>query len=90
MFDIPLNYIVAFLFGVLALYILVRLLYFPARYLLKIMGNIVIGGVLLALFNLLGGVWGLFIGVNVFTAAVVGFLGLPGIIMLLVLQSISS
>jgi len=90
MFDIPLNYIVAFLFGVLALYILVRLLYFPARYLLNIMGNIVIGGVLLALFNLLGGVWGLFIGVNVFTAAVVGFLGLPGIIMLLVLQSISS
>ena len=90
MFDIPLNYIVALLFGVLALYILVRLLYFPARFLLKIMGNIVIGGVLLALFNLLGGVWGLFIGVNVFTAAAVGFLGLPGIIMLLALQSISS
>ncbi len=90
MFDIPLNYIAAFLFGVLAIYVLIRLLYFPARALLKIAGNVVIGGLLIVVFNVLGGLWGLYIGVNVFTAAVAGFLGVPGILMLLVLQRISA
>lgn len=90
MFDIPLNYIVAFLFGVLAIYILVRLLYFPARVFLKVAGNMVIGGLLLVIFNVLGGLWGIYIGINVFTAAIAGFFGAPGIVMLLVLQMISA
>lgn len=84
------NFIIAFVFGLLLLYLLVRVLYLPLRIGLKLLGNAVVGGLLLAVFNAVGSLFGLTIGVNVVTAFVTGFLGIPGIILLLVLQRLTS
>lgn len=89
MFNFDLNYIIAFFFGVLVLYILAKLLYVPMRIVLRFLGNTVIGGLLLALFNMVGPIWGLQIGLNVITAVIIGLMGIPGIVLLLILQRIT-
>ncbi len=84
--DIDLNIILAFIFGLMVLYLLARVLVYPMRILTKAVGNSLVGAVLLILFNLLGGLVGLSVGVNVVSALVVGFLGVPGLITLLIVQ----
>ncbi|NLC12043.1 MAG: pro-sigmaK processing inhibitor BofA [Firmicutes bacterium] len=84
-----LNHILAFFFGLLVLYLVAKLLYFPLKVMLRLLGNAVIGGLLLLIFNAVGGFWGLTIGINVITALVVGILGIPGIILLIILKSIT-
>ena len=78
MFNFDLNYIIAFFFGVLVLYILAKLLYAPMRIILRFLGNTVTGGLLLALFNMVGSFWGVQIGLNVITAVITGIMGIPG------------
>lgn len=86
--EIDLNLILALVFGLVVLYLLARLMAYPFRWVLKAAGKAIIGGAALIVFNLLGGFAGLSLGVNIFTAAAVGFLGLPGIITLLVMKNI--
>ncbi len=87
--NIDLNFIIAFIFGLLLLYLLVRVLYLPFKIGLKLLGNAVIGGILLALFNVIGSFWGIVIGINAVTAFITGILGIPGIILLIVLQNLT-
>jgi inhibitor of the pro-sigma K processing machinery len=60
----------------------------PLKSILKIIVHSAIGCVAIFLFNLFKGTTGLFIGLNAATAVTVGILGLPGFIMLLILQFI--
>ncbi len=90
MLDIDLNIILAFVFGLMVLYLLARILVYPMRLLTKVVGNSLVGAVLLMVFNLLGALVGLSVGVNVVSALVVGILGLPGLITLLIIQGILS
>ncbi|WP_296971609.1 pro-sigmaK processing inhibitor BofA family protein [Tepidanaerobacter sp. EBM-38] len=80
--------VLAYAFGLLLLYIVGRILIMPLKIVLKLMYNALIGGVVLLLLNFLGGYIGLHIALNPVTALVVGFLGVPGVIMLVVLQYI--
>lgn len=86
--EIDINLILAFVFGLMMLYLLAPLMAYPFRWLLKAAGKTAVGGAVLIVFNLLGGIAGLSLGVNLFTAAAVGFLGLPGIITLLVMKNV--
>lgn len=88
MANIDINSIAAFVFAAFVLYIIARLLLFPVKLIIKLIGNALVGGVLLIIFNLLGSLWGMKIGINVITALVVGFLGIPGLIMIIILQKI--
>jgi inhibitor of the pro-sigma K processing machinery len=89
MLNFDLNFIIAFFFGILVIYILARLLYFPLRIFVRFLVNTVAGGVLLVVFNFAGAFWGIQIGLNVITALIVGLMGIPGIILLLVLQRLT-
>lgn len=84
--NLSLNYLAAIIFGVLAFYVCIRIFYLPLKMLLRVFSKAIVGGAFLALFNFIGAIWGLTIGLNVITILIVGFLGIPGIIMLLVLQ----
>jgi len=86
--DIELSVILAFGAGLILLYILGWLLIVPLKYLSKLIINGVIGGVLLFIVNFFGGYIGLHIGINPVTALIAGLLGVPGVIMLIVLQYI--
>jgi len=82
------NSVLAFAFAALLLYLIARILLVPFKLIIKLVINALIGGVLLIIFNLLGAPLGLHVGINVITALVVGFLGIPGLILLILIQLI--
>jgi inhibitor of the pro-sigma K processing machinery len=82
------NTILAYVLGLFLLYIIGMILVIPIKVIMKLVINGVIGGVLLFIFNLVGGLFGLGIALNPLNAIIVGFLGIPGVILLLVLQII--
>lgn len=86
--SIEYNIIIAYLIGLFLLYLLGWLLVVPRKILLRIIINGIIGGLILFIINLIGKSLGLYIAINPVTALVVGFLGIPGIILLIILQHI--
>ena len=80
--------LLAFLLGLVVLYIVGMLLVIPIKILIKLVLNGVLGGIALFLFNLVGGLFGLGIAINPLNAIIVGILGVPGVILLLITQII--
>ncbi len=80
------NVIIAFVFGLLLLYIIGRVLLMPLRLVFKLIYNGLIGGIILWLLNWVGAYFGFTIAINVATALIVGFLGIPGVILLVVFK----
>lgn len=78
--------IISFVLGLALLYIIGLLLVIPIRILIKLIVNGLIGGVLLFIFNIIGGLFGLGITINPLNAIIVGFLGVPGVVLILILQ----
>ncbi|MDP4091879.1 MAG: pro-sigmaK processing inhibitor BofA family protein [Bacillota bacterium] len=86
----PVNYgvIAAYAVGIILLFILGRIFVFPMKFILKLLYNALIGGIVLIVINLLGGLVHYHIALNVVSALIVGTLGVPGIIFLVVLKLI--
>ena len=84
--DIPFNVIIAYALGLVLLYLIGWLLLVPMKWLLRFLLNSVIGGVVLWILNLLSGLTGITVAINPVTALTVGFLGVPGLILILLLQ----
>ncbi len=80
--------IAAFAAGIALLYFAGRLLLAPLRLIGRLVLNGIAGGLMLLLVNLLGSVLGIHININPVTALTAGFLGIPGVIMLLLLELI--
>ena len=71
------NTIIIYLACIIFLFIFGRIFVLPLRSILKIVGNSILGGILLFCINSVGGIWGFHIGLNVLTAVLVGLLGIP-------------
>jgi len=80
--------IMAYAFGLFLLYLVGRIMIMPLKILLKLIYNAIIGGIVLLILNFIGGYVGIHLALNAVTALVVGFFGVPGIIMLLILKYI--
>ena len=72
----------------LAILIIGKIFLFPIKLLLKLVLNTIIGGIIIYIINLIGGNFGFHIGLNLITSLVVGILGIPGAILLIILQFI--
>lgn len=72
----------------LAILIIGKIFLFPLKLLLKLVFNTIIGGAIIYIINLIGANFGFHIGLNIITSLVVGILGIPGAILLLILQFI--
>jgi len=72
--------------GVGLIVLIVKIFGRPIKWLFKLALNAVVGFVALGLLNFFGGFIGLGLGVNWFNAIVVGVLGVPGVVLLLLLQ----
>ena len=81
-----LTVIIAYLFGLALLYLLARLLLIPIRLIVRLLINGLVGGVILGLVNLVGMFLGFYLPINPITALVTGFLGIPGVVLLLALR----
>jgi inhibitor of the pro-sigma K processing machinery len=79
---------VGFLVAVIGLFIVVRLLAWPLKILIKLIINAVLGTILLFLVNLVGSHFGVVIGINVVTSLIAGFFGVPGVIFLIVFKMV--
>ncbi len=78
--------ILFYIIGLALLYIVGMLLVWPIKKIIKLIFNGILGGITLFLFNFIGKFFGLGIAINPLNAIIVGFLGVPGVILLLVLQ----
>ncbi|MCI9177659.1 MAG: pro-sigmaK processing inhibitor BofA [Clostridia bacterium] len=58
----------------------------PLKAILKLVGNSILGGILIFIINLIGAAFQFHIGLNVGTAILVGILGIPGAILLIALK----
>ena len=65
---------------------LLRVFSAPLKLAVKLLVNTVLGFLALWAVNLTAGVTGIALGVNVFNALVIGVLGLPGFVLLLLVQ----
>ncbi len=79
-------HILAYIVSLILLFLLGKLLLAPIDRLRKILINGILGGVFLILFNFIGQGFGVSLGVNLVTALTVGFLGIPGFLVLLILH----
>lgn len=69
-----------------ALYIVVKFFWLPIRIFWVLLSNAILGGLVILLFNWVGAYINLQLPINPFTALVVGFLGIPGVILLIILH----
>ncbi len=82
------NYLTMIITAIVVLLIAKFLLHVNVRRLIELIINIILGIVILWLLNRFGGSLGISIPINIITALVVGILGVPGVIILLLLNLI--
>lgn len=81
--QIDLLSILAIFLAIGAVYILGMLLVLPIKLIVRLVINGIIGAVALIVFNLFGAYLGVTIGVNPITALIAGFLGIPGVLLMI-------
>lgn len=84
--NIDFGVILAYAFGLLLLYVIGYLLVLPLKFVLRLFYNGVIGGLMLWVLNIVGGFFSVRVAINPVTALIAGFLGIPGVLLILILQ----
>ncbi len=80
--------VLAYAAGLLGLYLLGYLLLVPLKTVGRLVLSALVGAIVLLLINFAGQAAGIYIAINPLTALVTGFLGVPGVALLLALQLI--
>lgn len=78
----------AFGLGLILIFVIGKTMLVPFKLITKLLMNAVAGGIALWLINYVGNYISLHIPINPITALVAGFLGIPGIVLLIVAQYI--
>ncbi len=80
--------LIGYAIGIAAIVILGRVLTFPLKKIGKLILNGIAGAIMLIIVNSIGAGAGITVGVNVFSALIAGFFGVPGVIFLIILNMI--
>lgn len=75
-----------YLASICFLFIFGKVFIVPIKKILKLLINSILGGVTIFLINLIGGAFGFHIGLNIFTSILIGLLGLPGAVCLIIVK----
>ena len=86
---VPFQLMIAYSLGLLTLYAIGWLLLVPFKFMSRLLLNGLLGGLLLVLINLVGSSFHIAIGLNPFTALTAGFLGVPGVALLMLLPALT-
>ena len=78
--------IITYLACICFLFLFGRIFIVPIKKILKLALNSIIGGLVIFLINIVGSSFGFHIGLIFFTSIIVGFLGLPGAIILIIIK----
>lgn len=71
------NTIITYLACIFFLLIIGRIFILPLKSILKLIGNSILGGILIFIVNIIGTMFNFHIGLNIGTAIVTGILGIP-------------
>ena len=86
MFGLQASVLLTYAGAVLLIFLLGKIFLWPLKLVLKLLVSSILGGILILAVNLAAGLFGLLlIPLNLLTALIVGILGIPGVILLLVL-----
>lgn len=80
------NNIITYLACICFIFIFGRIFIVPIKKILKLVLNSVLGGLTIFIINLIGAGFNFHIGLNVFTSILVGLLGLPGAVCLIIVK----
>ncbi len=80
------NNIITYLACICFIFIFGRIFIVPIKKILKLILNSVLGGLTIFIINLIGAGFNFHIGLNVFTSILVGLLGLPGAVCLIIIK----
>lgn len=83
-----LGVIIAYAVGLIALYIIGWVLIIPMRHIGKMLVKGAIGFLMLFIVNFIGKAIGIAVIINPFTAMVAGILGIPGVVLLVAINSL--
>ena len=86
--EVDFGLVLAYTVGLIVVYLLLRLLWLPARLLLRCVYALCLGTLALLAFNLVGRPFALHVPFNLVSVLGAGFLGLPGIVLLLALKTL--
>ncbi len=78
--------IITYLACICFLFLFGRIFIVPLKKILKLVLNSVIGGMVIFFINVVGSNFGFHIGLNIFTSIIVGLLGLPGAVILIIVK----
>jgi len=81
-----LGIILAYTAGIMLVFMTSLIFFKPLKFLGRILLNSLIGAVILIIFNYFGQYTGVYVGVNEITALIIGILGVPGFIALLLVK----
>lgn len=76
----------SFFIAIVILFIVLKLIALPIKLIIKLMVNAFLGGLILFLINLVGAQFGFVLDINWLTSLIVGFLGVPGVIIVVILH----
>ena len=78
--------VITYLACICFLFLFGRIFIVPVKKILKLVLNSIIGGIVIFIINLVGASFGFHIGLNFFTSIVIGFLGLQGAVILIIIK----
>lgn len=81
-----LNTVIPYVIGVIILFFFGKIFVLPIKSILKLIGNSILGAILIYVINLVGGVFNFHIGLNFITILFVALLGVPGAIVLTLIK----
>ena len=77
MIVLEVNSIIVYLACIIFLFIIGRFFIIPLKSIAKIIGNSILGGILIFIVNAIGSLFNFHIGLNIGTAIITGILGVP-------------
>ena len=86
MIVLDINSIIVYIACIIFLFLIGRFFIIPLKSIAKLIGNSIIGGILIFIINSIGSLFDFHIGLNIGTAIVTGILGIPGVILLIILK----
>ncbi len=82
--------IITYLACICFIFIFGRIFIVPIKKILKIVFNSILGGITIYIINLVGANFGFHIGLNFLTSVIIGVLGLPGAVCLIIVKLLIS
>jgi len=80
--------ILVYILAVLGICLIAKIFSAPIKLVMKLLANAIVGGIALIIINWIGGFFSFHIDLNFITALITGALGVPGIIVLLIIEMI--